>query len=80
MAAPVFAGIVNTSGNFYANSNVEHREIYNHIGQPFYYRDITQGICGVYTSDWAAAGGMPAQVSAARSIALEGRVDLSKDY
>jgi kumamolisin len=56
VAAPVWAGIVNRAGHFYASSAAELAAIYANAKTTTAYRDISYGTCGYYEG-WSAVAG-----------------------
>jgi kumamolisin len=52
VSSPALAGIINAAGRFYASSQAEGTEIYNHTGD---FTEITDGNCGPYNGYEAKA-------------------------
>jgi kumamolisin len=59
VASPALAGIVNSSGSFYASSNAELAAIYNNRAVTTDFRDIAVGYCGPYAGYSGVAGWDP---------------------
>jgi subtilase family serine protease len=59
VASPALAGIINSTGSFYASSNAELSAIYTNAANTADFRDITSGFCGPYGGYSAVAGWDP---------------------
>jgi kumamolisin len=59
LATPTWAGIINRAGLFHTASQYELLTIYQNMGQPSHYNDITSGYCGPYAGFLATPGWDP---------------------
>jgi len=59
VASPALAGIINSTGSFYASSNAELAAIYGNLTVATDFRDITAGYCGPYGGYSGVAGWDP---------------------